>query len=325
MVSRRTLPVLPLLDDTGSVLRREALEAGLRGEDVQWLVRHGTWVRIRRGAYATRASWVALSDAERHLVTARAVLRSLAEPAVLGHVSAAVAWGLPVWGADLSRVHVIRPARRHGARTESGVVHHSATLPDAHVGDVAGIPVTSRVRAMIDHARSTSFESAVVTLDAGLHQRWATPSDLRDMLIWQLDWPGSRAAGRAVAFASPMSESPGESRGRVRLAEAGLPEPVLQAEIRDDMGRFVGRSDFLFEAQRTIGEFDGRVKYHRRANGLLPEDVLWQEKVREDALRALGYEIVRFVWDDLDRSPAWLRQRFVEAFSRASRRAATAQ
>lgn len=319
-MSRTTLPVLPLLDDTGSVLRREALEAGLRAEDVRWLVRQGTWVRIRRGAYATRTSWTSMSDAERHLVTARAVLRSLVEPAVLGHVSAAVVWGLPVWGADLSRVHVIRPARRHGARTESGVVHHSATLPDAHVRDMAGIPVTSPGRTLVDHARSTSFEPGVVTLDAGLHRGLTTQAELLDLLTWQLDWPGSRAAGRAIAFADPLPESPGESRGRVRIAQAGLPEPVLQAEIRDTTGRFVGRTDFLFEGQRTIGEFDGRIKYRGRVAGQSLEDVLWQEKEREDKLRSLGYEVVRFVWDDLDRSPTWLRQRFREAFSRASGR-----
>ncbi|MBK8468782.1 MAG: hypothetical protein IPL45_03020 [Actinomycetales bacterium] len=43
----------------------------------------------------------------------------------------------------------------------------------------------------------------------------------------------------------------------------------------------------------VIVEFDGRVKYVNAA-------VLWDEKRREDALRALGYEVVRVTWADLE-------------------------
>lgn len=320
---RTSNDVIPPLDETGSVLRREALEHGLTPDDIRQLVRRGVWVRIRRGAYAQRRSWESLSSERQHLVRARAVLRSLAEPCVLGHVSAAVALGLPTWGADLRTVHVVRPSRRHGSRVEAGVAHHSATLPAEHITEVDGIPVTTAARTVLDHARSSSFETGVVTADAALHRGLTSPAELLELLLWQQEWPGSRVASRVVTFAERDAETPGESRGRVRISQAGLPAPRLQVEIRDGRGVLVGRVDFLFEEHHTIGEFDGRMKYGIEDSGSLAGDVLWQEKLREDALRALGYEVVRFTWDDLMRSPAWLRSRFLAAFARAKGRVPT--
>lgn len=50
-------------------------------------------------------------------------------------------------------------------------------------------------------------------------------------------------------------------------------------------------------------EFDGRVKYLTREQGgvsdLPAEQVVWQEKQREDWLRRFGYSVERMVWDEL--------------------------
>jgi hypothetical protein len=313
--------VLPPLVTTGSVLRREALDLGLSSAEVERLLRCGAWVRIRPGAYAERATWVQKTPEQQHLVRAQAVLRALAEPAALAHVSAAVAHGLPLWNADLSLVHVVRPARRHGARVEAGVAHHSAQLPAEHLATAAGVPVTSLTRTVLDVSRSVAFESAVVTADAALHRGVVTPQALREMLFWMQDWPGARAAGRAIAFADPRAESVGESRGRVFCHVQGLPRPELQVEIVDDLGLLLARVDFLFREQRTVGEFDGRMKYRAETAGMPGEDVVWLEKLREDAVRARGFEVVRFYWADFDR-PRQLSRRFTDAFARGLARPA---
>jgi hypothetical protein len=321
-----TLPTVDLtalapLTTTGVILTREALAAGLSEEDLRRLVTSRTWHRVRRGAYAQTIDWQRWTPEQRHLAAARAVLRAVDQPAVLSHVSAAVALGLPVWGADLREVHLVRPATRQGARREGGVVHHAASLPDEHWTTAAGLPVTTPTRTVLDVARAVGFESAVVTADAALHTGVTTRQSLLDLHAAMLDWPGSRAAGRAIAFADGRAESPGESRGRVFCHVHGLPEPLLQVDILDEAGRFVGRVDFLFERQRTIAEFDGRVKY-RAGDGGNPEDIVWREKQREDALRALGYEVVRFTWSDLDRRGTLVLRRIRTAFERAARRAA---
>jgi hypothetical protein len=46
---------------------------------------------------------------------------------------------------------------------------------------------------------------------------------------------------------------------------------------------------------------------------------LFQEKRREDALRDLGWEVVRWMWADLF-APAQLLDRLARAFARGSRR-----
>jgi hypothetical protein len=103
-------------------------------------------------------------------------------------------------------------------------------------------------------------------------------------------WPGTRQARRAIALLDPRSESPGESVSRVRLHQEGLPAPELQQDRYDEDGRIVARVDFYWEKQRTIGEFDGKIKYGRLLKrGQSIEDVVFAEKVREDALRDLGW------------------------------------
>lgn len=313
------LPTLPILEESGSVLRREALEFGLTRDEIERLLKQGVFVRVRRGAYAVGDRWAQLTPEQRHLVTARAVLRALPRPAVLGHVSAAVAHGLPVWGADLSHVHVLRRSRRLSAHVEAGVVHHSGDLPDEHLTTVGGVPATTVARTVIDHARGVGFDAGVVTADAALHRSLVEQEDLKELLLWQSDWPGSRGASRVVVFADGRSESVGESRGRVHIAAAGLPKPELQVEIRDQWGNLVARVDYVFDHLMTIGEFDGRMKYRVENAGDRLEEVLWAEKRREDALRALGYEVVRFTWADLERAPRELRRRFLAAFARAAR------
>jgi very-short-patch-repair endonuclease len=93
--------------------------------------------------------------------------------------------------------------------------------------------------------------------------------------------------------------------------DQGLPAAELQARIVDPAG-FVARVDFLWRAQRTVGEADGRGGYDDR-------HALWAEKRREDRLREMGLEVVRWGWGDL--SQPWVTARRIrEAFARARAR-----
>jgi hypothetical protein len=84
---------------------------------------------------------------------------------------------------------------------------------------------------------------------------------------------------------------------------AGLPAPELQFEVYDAAGVLVGTTDFAWRRHRLLGEFDGRVKYGRLLRpGQTPGEVVWEEKLREDALRrTTGFGMERLVWADLDR------------------------
>ena len=112
------------------------------------------------------------------------------------------------------------------------------------------------------------------------------------------------------------SESAGESVSRVRIISDGLPVPEPQVDIRTPVGTFVARVDFCWKEERTVGEFDGKIKYGRLLKpGQRIEDVVYEEKKREDAIRDLGWKVVRWLWEDLHR-PGVLRDRLQRAFAR---------
>ncbi len=284
----------------GVALRRDFLAAGFEVDDIVRAVRSGALVRVRRGAYADAELWHALDDRGRHLLTARAVLATLSPPASLSHVSAAVALGLPVWGVDLSTVHVTR-AGAGQSRHEAGVVHHRGHLPADQVVRVDGLRVTRADRTVLDLARLAGFESGVVTADAALRVGLVTVDEMRELHTSMSDWPSSAVAGRVLRFANGLAQTVGESRTRVLCHYIGLPPPQLQVEVHAR-----GRQYFLdlaIDEAMTAIEFDGKVKY-RLGDSQDPrtlERILWAEKRREDDVRSIGYRFERVVWDDLGR------------------------
>jgi hypothetical protein len=275
------------------------------------MLRDGSLRAIRRGAYVADASE---DPAAQHALLVRAALAELSPDAVVSHASAAVIHGLRVWGIPLDRVTVTRARRRSGARQGSRVHVHCAPLEPDEIVLVEGVPVTSVPRTVVDVARTVGFEQAVVVADAALEAGLVDEAVLAAAVARWPRWPGLPAARRAIAFAAGGSGSVGESRSRVAIAKAGLPAPLLQWEVRRSDGAFVGRVDFGWPRQRTVGEFDGRVKYGKLLlPGQDPADVVYQEKLREDALRAEDLAVVRWTWSDLTHfAPvaARLRERF---------------
>ena len=280
------------------LLRRDAVATGWSDGELSRLVRAGELSRLRRGAYVD--SVLPAEPAALHRLLVRATMAGLRRPAVVSHQSAAVLHGLPLWDVPLDRVHVTRRPR---AWNDSSAVLccHVAQLRDDEVVEMDGLQVTDPVRTALDLARSLPLEAAVVALDAALHLGALSHELLRGRLFDIAGTPGSRTAARAVTAADGRSESVGESRSRVILYRWKLPPSDLQFEIRSPSGVLVARSDFVWEADRLVGEFDGRIKYGRL---LRPDqdagDAVRDEKRREDAVRDENWGVVRWVWADLE-------------------------
>jgi hypothetical protein len=297
------------------VLTRTLLGQGFDDRDLGRMRRDGSLVPVRRGAYVReRPADRTHSEEHRELIFATAPL--LYDGAVMSHGSAAVLHGLPTWPKAIDRVHVTR--NRSGGGNGRSIVHvHTAPLPDDQVLTIDGVPATSLARTVLDLCRTLPIEQAVAAGDAALAYGLVREI-VEDQLAQMARWPGTRQARRAVALMDPRSESPGESVSRVRMHQDGVPAPDLQQDIFDEHGTFVARVDFLWKEQRTIGEFDGRIKYGRLLKpGQSMEEVLFEEKRREDALRDLGWQIVRWLWADLYR-PGVIRDRVLRAFARSA-------
>ena len=101
-----------------------------------------------------------------------------------------------------------------------------------------------------------------------------------------------------MELANGRAESPLETRGRLRIVGSGFPGPELQVEIHAG-SRLVAVVDAWFDDAAVAVEFDGQVKYTNpwRDSGR----VLWEEKRREDELRALDIGAVRVADADLGR------------------------
>ena len=287
----------------GLVTAADARRAGYEHSEVRRLCSSGRWVRLRRGVYVTAEE---LADAERrgarHRLDCLAVLLHLGRPtAAVSHTSAARLHGLPV-RRDLPRL--VRLTDPHQWRRGNGFVVARASLPAADVVTAGPVRLTTPARTLVDCAREWDLEDAVVAMDAALLAEQATPSELRGAAAALRHWPGAPRAARAVEHADGRAESPLETRGRLRMVGAALPLPELQVEIRAG-GRLVGVVDAWFEESAVAVEFDGYVKYADPWRGRTPEQVVWDEKRREDELRSLDIRVVRIA--DADLGSRWPR------------------
>jgi hypothetical protein len=286
-------------DLPGLWLRPQLLAAGYSDDDLRRLRRTGGLTRVRRGAYVPAVDERLRGRETRHALTVRAAVAQLPTQSVISHTSAAVLHGLPIWRMPLDRVHVTRDRSSGGGHRHNGLhVHHAPLRPD-ELDVVDDVPVTTVARTLVDLARGTPFEQSMVVIDAALYTEAVTRGALDDAVRRAARWPGNHKARRAAAFAASGAESVGESRSRVALARFQVPAPLLQWEVPGPTR--IGRADFAWPEQRTVGEFDGRVKYGRLLQpGQQPGDVVFAEKLREDAIRDTGLRVVRWVWDELD-------------------------
>ena len=296
---RHVVSMNPKLQETvsrrqGWFTRADALAAGYSDHELRRRLRHGQWSRLARDAFVEHGDWPREQPWDRaervHRLTIAAVADRLGD-VVVSHQSAAVLHGLPIWGLDLTRVHVTRSSGRVRA-SETLSVHRSPFTPD-EITEVDGLPVMTVERAIVETACRASYEVAVVLADAALRDRLTTSDRLAATADRYRHWSGSPAARAAVRFADGLSESVGESRLRVLMDNHHLPKPQLQVEIRGHDGRLIGRVDFLLSGLLVV-EFDGALKYGGSSERIVAE------KWREDRLRERGYLVSRVSWPDLD-------------------------
>jgi very-short-patch-repair endonuclease len=261
-------------------LRREIF----RGSDV---VRRGLltpqqlrapqWRRIFRDVYVHAE----LPDNYRLRCEAAALV--LPAGAVLTSWSAACLGGVTVSDAD-QPVYVLAPL---GCRfTRDGFSVRHARLPDGHV--IPGEPPsTVPPRTAWEIAGGADLVEAVVGLDILLGQAYVRPELLAR---WAASRPRSRPT-RAIRLADGRSESPQESRARVRLLLAGLPRPVPQYEVYTSDALFVARLDLAWPEHKVACEYDGG--YHAEINRFRADRARLNKLVDE------GWVILHMTADDL--------------------------
>lgn len=247
------------------------------------------------------ATWSSATPRARYILGLRAAEKAASRPLVFSHLSAAALWGLPVLGRwEGAAVHVA-VGTSSGGRSSHGISRHGVAMELVTTHLVDGLIVTSVERTLIDLAATTSFASAVMSLDSALGGR--DPLTTKERIRAESERlalrRGRRRVEHAVDFAVQNSGSPGESLSRARLFELGFPAPKLQVEFVHHTG-ITDRVDFDWEEYEHIGEFDGLGKYRdpRLMSGLTPEEIVIREKRREDRLRSQRPHFSRWEWSD---------------------------
>lgn len=297
-----------------SFTRREALASGasprrVRASDLERPF-HG--VRLRREAAQVTSAGASASASDEgddapfalDRRTRRAIIRrARAYARVAPEHSFFVGWsafaihGLPLpLGVDEAELTVGIFAPLHAPRG-AGVRGIKVSPRFARIAQVDSLPVADVVSAWALAAETLSVRDLVVLGDAVVcipRDARGTPIPARQRAsIDQLraaaavPWRrGQRKLMRALEEIRVGSMSPLETDYRRAAANAGLPEPELDVEIRDRHGRLIGISDVVYRAQRVIVEIEGR--QHNTS------DRQWNRDLdKYAALVAEGWEVVR--------------------------------
>lgn len=284
----------------GLVTRAQATRCGYRESELRTLTGvHGEWAVVRRGVYAERAvvaAAAATPDGTAALVD-RAAHLAMRVPHLMSHDSAARAWGLPLMKPRRSLVHITREGVQ-GTRTEGGVKHHLTRVGLLKSQTIDGMRVTGLARTAVDVAREHGLEPGVVIVDA-VRRRGIQLADLQAELGLMKHWPGVGVVRTAVDLSDPGAESPGESLARLLVLEAGL--GPISTQFPFALGLSTAWVDLLVGCH--VIEFDGRGKFRRAEVGGLADrpmdDLLWDERTRQNAICAQGFGMSRVIWDDL--------------------------
>ncbi|NUR79788.1 MAG: type IV toxin-antitoxin system AbiEi family antitoxin domain-containing protein [Dermatophilaceae bacterium] len=277
-----------------------AMALGLTRADLRRLLRDQRIVRLHRGWYATR---LPRDDADLHRMRVEALLAEYGGRAVATDASALLRLGIATWRPDLRLVHLALTdpsLNRH--RKPDLVVHpHRPTAPLLAPRPAAG---TVHPAVAIASAGLKDPRSFLVPADDALRKGLVSSSELA-AAVGALGRRHGAAGVRAVSeWCDARHESPGETLMAHLLRMAGHavePQFVVPGTGKWTRGGRGYRVDLRLSGTRVLVEFDGRVKYEDRQS-------LWEEKVREDRIRSLGWVVVRVTMADL-RDPAAVRAR----------------
>lgn len=296
------MPSEALRDLTNVVfLRREAIADGYTDRAIRSMLKSGEWHRVRTGAYVSGPLWRELSVGDRHRVRARAVLRTSHPSTVLSHLSAALEHGAPVWGVDLTEVHVTRTDGKP-RRREAGVVHHRGELDMDEVVLLNDVHVTSPLRSAVEVTTIAPVEAALVTVDGLLRSARPTQEAVAAARTVSRHWPNSLTTEVVFRLADPRRESAAETRAFYLCWAYGLPRPEPQVEILDERGRLFARVDFAWTRLGVFLEVDGTAKYaqHRRPGETLDQFLLREKRREEQICQFTGWVCIRIRWADLE-------------------------
>lgn len=213
------------------------------------------------------------------LLRVKAALACYFDSAYASHASAARVWRVPV--QTRPQEHVTVPDDSHRLRRAGVVTHRRA---GAAVAVRHGVRVSVLVDLFVELAEELSLVELVVAGDWMVRRHGVRIRDLRRAAQRGSGHAG-RLARRAATYVRAKVDSPMETRLRMLIVLAGLPEPVVNASVRVVDGEQVRRFDLSWPEVKVVVEYDGR--HHVERIEQWEADLDRREEIDDDGWRIL--------------------------------------
>lgn len=269
------------LDTTQPFTRRVATKAGI---GVSHLVGRN-YRRLFHGIYIGSQVQVNLA------VRARAALLIARPGSYVSHHTAAVLWG--GWAPPVTQVHLSTAEETRSRRR--GIVAHRAgdgVVPVLH----RGLPLAPASQVFLDLAAAgVDLVDLVAVGDSLVRAGVVAPAELTAAAAGD-SGPGSRRARRAAGWVREGVDSVMETRLRMLIVLAGLPEPVVNHILRDEDGRWVWRLDLSYPGLQLVIEYDGRQHAENTTQ--------WRKDLRRrEQLEDQGWKLIVITAEDVFGEP----------------------
>ncbi|WP_405218962.1 endonuclease domain-containing protein [Agrococcus sp. Ld7] len=240
---------------------------------------------------------------------------------VFAGITAARLWGLPVstfWSrAEPLTIGIPAGTTRTRAR---GVVTHEFDATRLTSTELDGLPILDPLSTTMMLARETGGDDLVTLLDAlitpspiyhGLRLPVRPYTSVSALQAFAEQCHGLRGASAflpAIDRARTGAESPPETRSRLEIVAAGLPEPVVQFEVWRQ-GTLQAVIDLAYPEWMIAIEYEG--EHH------LTDPVQWAKDIRrQELLESLGWIVIRVTKNDLRHGARGLVHRVRSALAR---------
>lgn len=260
--------------------RQDALARGLTDRQL----RGPAYRQLHTGVYIP--AWVEVTPE----VAARAALLPFGGRAFASHTTAARLWRLPIPTSPDEHVTVTLESHR---RRRSGITCHVGA--GGSVKLVRGVPVSAVERTFVELCSLLPLVEAVVVGDHLVRHGLISREGLvRFCASSRL--AGAAKARVAVGLVRERVDSPMETRVRMLLVLAGLPEPRVNETVADEGLVDRRKYDLCWPEAKLIVEYDGR--HHIERVKQWRSDLRRREGIDDD-----GWRIIVLIAEDVYKTP----------------------
>lgn len=234
----------------------------------------------------------------------------------VSHVTAAQIHGMPLpwFDEELRTLHLSRTPGSSQPRRR-GVVGHCINVAGADILWMQGVPVTTPARTFLDLATILGLDDLVAVADYLIceHDRHFEPpkraiihaEQLRAYIGGFHHVPGLAKAKEALELMRVGVDSPPETRLRLILHRAGLPEFVPNYKIAGGPEEFDVGPDLACKEYKVCSEYEGEI--HQTTEKQL------HDRTRDERTRARGWVQVKVYNADMKRGDTHIVAMFERA------------